>query len=328
MHLDPKAGVPNPMAEGERAFADFTDSESRLNRGMAIAWYSAEGPQTIQSVYRFLSSKFSIANREVARRHVKLSQRLLLVSVDNGILRLGDAGGALLFLDKSVEPPDNQLTEYDKAHLLSTILKSAPLQVGKVLQATAESGGANLKEVVVRFLEIDGSLPWSKQQLTTALSKFRRSRIVSRLFEHKVSCRVNWLRQLEIVRFGWPAELTVKGSRLLEQWEPQGEGFEGEAENITAIAEGFSPRILDTRAALTLRLPESAGRLSSLLASSLGMASYEQVRRAIAIPLLADSGAILTDNVFRAVVNEAFRKGFVRSVLEGRHGRPSSLVPA
>ena len=312
-------------AAGSPGLTEFTDSESKLSRLVRITSMAVDQPRPFATLVRLSKAQIALNNISVVDRHVRLARRLRLLEKSNDRFRATDRAKALLKLDG---PPSSSesLSQYDKVFFTQALLQEAPVQLLILMKAIEHEQGRPWGSVVIEYFKHYEYLPWKHQTIVRSLSSYEMSGHVPRLLEHKVSAMAGWLRDLGLTAPRGPPRLTQSGDMLLSHWSMDRHTLDLEPLQAARIVCGIAQAKEFTIRPFDTSIIERATEILRTSPAPFGMVSYEYARFRVTCSLLVESGIVLNENIFRALVDDLWKKGVVRSILMGREGKPEAIT--
>jgi hypothetical protein len=314
------------VSEATRGITDITNSESKLHRLIEIAFAVAESPRPILAFTRIMS-QMNVSNASVVGRHLRLATQLGLVNLKMGKVSISGVGRALVALDSTSGSSKPGLSSYDRVFFAIALFREAPVQLMHLLRTIEQEQGRPASSIVIQYFADDGHLPWQAKTVEKNLEKYRETGHVPRLFEHKVSCMIAWMKDLGLVEQQGPYRLATPGREVLALWREEGHEFLAGMTHVAGKLLGGEARDLPSLDADTReRLARMVADAATMLQTELGMAAYDEVRFFATARLLVKDKIAIESDEFETLTKTAWRQGLIRSVVLGRDGSPSQLV--
>lgn len=314
--------------EAPPGLTEFTNSESRLERLLALAYMVSDGPKGIETLAKRAERELHLANREVFGRHLRLAERLHLVQREGtgGLVSATDLTRALQSLDRGSRPKDRILSRYDRIAFASALFKEADYQLMTLVSLIESQPKSHPAAIVVSYFDTTPDLPWPKEGVERNRRLFRESAKTPRLWEHKVSAMVAWLRSLGMVTPSGVYAVTPAGRAALLEWRRGVGEFRRRPLHVAAIATGTP--LFDSKPGTStdLLISEKVTNAIRGARAPLGMVSYEFVHVLSVLSIVVQDGIAVESGAFYEVVKRLWKSGVVRSIVMGREGRPVALT--
>lgn len=309
-----------------KGLTEFTNSESKLERVLALSYMLMDGPKTPEVLAKRAGRELGITSLDVLGRHLRLGERLGLLQRSGSLLNSTDAARALRSLDSNRPVTAGGLSPYDKLALAMWLFREADYQLMTLVAVIGASIDAHPASVTVSYFGSTPNLPWPREGIDRNLRAFRASARTPRLWEHKVTAMVAWLRSLGLVKPTGVYALTDSGRYALKLWQEGTRTFRRSPLRVAAVSTGLSLRDSTPEAPWPDWLVGDISQRILASRGTLGMISYEYVWLASTLSLVVEKGIVLEADDFYDIVKSLWKAGVLRSILMGRQGRPVALT--
>jgi hypothetical protein len=304
---------------------DITNSESKLVRLLVIASIVDQGYTLVQRLKLQVASELGLKSNAVIGRHVRLAEKLGVLIREGDAIRLSGPGRILVEYDD--QQGKGHLTDFAIVYFAQELFRVAEAQITRLLDLISEKQNVELDQLAIEYFQRD-AFPWNPQTVRRSLEKYRITREVPRLFVHKVSCMVGWLRDLGLVSEERTCRLTAEGRRVCSLLRSSKSAKEAGLVYLSGLVVGLtSIRRLDTMESPSAEsLIGSVAGIASSIKSEYEIVDYGAARFLVTSKVLLEKHLAVEEAMFYELVRKEWERGMIRGILAGRDGRPSGIV--